>query len=383
VIASRKTQIVSLSIGAALILFSAGFVKKPVGSWPQEPKGETPQRASPSYQLSELMLREGFSALRSGRLAEAEYAAAVAHALGGRERVIALEAETDRMRFAFASLTEGKLADAISIGDVAREKKLKDALRLMRPSVNEGRERAGSPDGDSRLEEARLHAREGRFSQARASLEEAIERNPGDAGARSLLKELSMIPIWTRNAPPQPDDVEARRSFEEGMKLKVGGDCRAALRSLNRALRLSGISEVAPAFASAASQARSECEELLKSDYKAELKKIRKTLDETRGMEAEAERAKLFGAMNDVHMVVASSPDDVDARKLCEEIEAAAGAAAGRWLSSALAAERFSGCGRALPIYRKILADVPVILIEARAEAAGGVSRCDGQEDDG
>ena len=381
-ISSRKIQIVAVSIGAALILLSAGSVKDPGGGKPLEPKGEAPQRASPSFLLSELMLREGWSALRSGRLGAAEYAAAIARAFGGPEPASLLEAETERRRLALASLAEERLVDAISTGDVVRGKKLKDALSRIRPRINDEPGHADPSEGDSRIEDARLHAREGRLSQARASLEEAIERNPGDSGARLLLKELSKIPNEVRNAPLQPDDGEAQRLFEEGMRLKRGGDCRAALKSLDLALHIAGPAEAAPASASAASQARYECEEIMKKDHMAELNKIRKTFDETKAMGAESARSKLFGAMNDVRSILASLHDDGDARKLGDEIEAAARAAASRWLSSAMAAERFSGCGRALPIYRKILAGVPEILIEARAEAASGASRCGGREED-
>lgn len=224
----------------------------------------------------------------------------------------------------------------------------------------------------SLIEEARLHFGQKRTAQARLALFAAMERSPGDARIARLLKEVgrSAEAVSTEDARP------VEQLFEEGMRLKRDRDLPGARRAFDEAMEMMRTLSAAPPFAGALAEVRKDVIEELRRRFAGRLSELQGALSDRVAMSAREAVEKLYGARGVIEEIAGAMPGDAEVMRLCREIDAALRTAASRWLAGAYAAEQYSGCAAAGPIYRAIVAALEGSLPALAEEASRGMARC-------
>lgn len=187
------------------------------------------------------------------------------------------------------------------------------------------------------VEEARAHAMEGRRQQARLALVEAMELQPDDPRIAALLEEVGREPEGAA-----PDGANA----------------------------IEGLMEPA------VEEARRKAMEELKARSSDRILALRRLIEEAPGMEAPRAVRELASARRGVEEMARAMPQEAEVIRLRERIDAALAAAAARGIAAAAAAERYAGCGEALPLYRAIAASLEGVDPMRGREASEGIKRC-------
>ncbi|MFH0800013.1 MAG: hypothetical protein V2A66_07540 [Pseudomonadota bacterium] len=242
------------------------------------------------------------------------------------------------------------------------------------------------------IEEARDHLRAGRIEQARLALIETTESAPEDAEARRLLEELNSgddaQAAGKKSESSYGDELssgseeEALALFKDGMRLKGLGDLVGAKSALDRAAEILRAGGIRPTFAGPLDEARVSLAASVRDDAAPRLAAIGAMLSSVDSLDAREAVSRLGRARAEVQAATDAGAGNA-AASLKARIDASIKSAAGRWLSGALSAERFSGCGRALPIYEEISSALSALDPSASESAAEGVRRCKGAGDEG
>ncbi|MFA4874181.1 MAG: hypothetical protein WC956_05025 [bacterium] len=241
--------------------------------------------------------------------------------------------------------------------------------------VKTGEETAHGADG--LIEEARLHLRAGRTEQARLALMEAAERDPGGEAA-PMLKALEGGTVQPADDERSAADQEtgARALFDSGREQMSSGDATGAYRKF--VMAEARIKEMGsePPFANALKEKLLEARAQLEREVSSQIEQVDRTIKGARSMDSEAAVAELGKAVAATRAAVKLLPESRELASCAARASGELAAAAARWLASALAAERLSGCEKALPIYDRISRALATAGEPRAQEAAGRAAIC-------
>ncbi|HPQ80239.1 MAG TPA: hypothetical protein PLZ86_00755 [bacterium] len=368
-----------LVAGAVMILVStaAREAALPISKPRQEPV-KVVQRGI-RQEASIFALRNGWGALFKDRFDSASDFALIAAFMGEEEGAARLFASASRRRLRELEKLGSRIAEARAIGDARlalRLEALRDSLRL------KGEVGISVPSGvegelGKLIEEARLHIGGGREMQARASLVEALSLDPDDERVLGMMAEIdrSYDEEVFGAAVKEGEDIE--KLLEEGIRLGATGRLEKSCGVLLRARIEAKRAPVSRQVEESAKQAHADCVAALKKKSMGSLSAYISDCESSASREAPEAIAKLREARSKTVRLLDVIGEDPELSVLKAKVEEAIAASSSRWLAQAVAAERFFGCSKALPIYRSIASVDSGASENAVSRAGDGIARCD------
>jgi hypothetical protein len=229
------------------------------------------------------------------------------------------------------------------------------------------------------LEEARMHMRAGMGDQAKLTLMEAVERNPTNKKASDMLRALEDSPLpekFSANTRELDAMEEAKAIYEAGKERMQEGDVSAAHGLFQSALAKLSPVRSAVHFKPALLAAMTEARKMQKAEAAPKLLEAKRLLEAAREKKAEDAVGLLASALALTSAVVKTISQNDEASSLHTELRRELEAISNRWLVAAQAAERLSGCGKALSEYVRMAAALQMIKPDIASAAREAAERC-------
>lgn len=354
----RTVKALLFAAGVVALMFSAALKESGVPNAEVEMAASARADEGARGELSSLLLRDGWAALRAGRLDAAFDAATLSSFFGGVERSNRLFRSVTNVRESKVAALRRDISEARSIGDARRAIRLESNLAVLVGRGGPSKAAPREPEWKlARLiDDAKSHLDEGRHVQARASLTEALSLVPDDERAKRLMAELDRFSAEEEAGRVPEENVETEGMLREGMELKLAGEIERACLVFRNA-RLADRAAKAPGqFAASIEQALGHCRAELKRKYEPRLAEYEQICRASSTESAPKSMAELMEVRRGLDLMSKFMPEDSDLQKVEAELKRAAASTSRRWLAGAVAAESFSGCSKALPIYESIAA---------------------------
>lgn len=248
--------------------------------------------------------------------------------------------------------------------------------------IKSGNDTKGTLSVDVMMNEVRGYLKSGDVVQAKMALEEAVDHKDSSDAARGLLVDIKKNEEMAGEEKLKIIDgkneliSKAENLFREGVRLKEDGNLIEAYRKLKLAGKIIEKENGIVSFEKDLADMKNVMREEIKNSLAGKIFSVNSLLSETKNMSA----SEIVDALSPTKLYFDSiadvMSDDGEYLVLSGQVKESVKIAGDRWLSSALTAEKFSGCGKALPMYEQISTKLKDAEASIVSDAKEGIARC-------